>query len=167
MAHLLALSFVLSISSASPTPSFAPFPSQQSRAIPIHRSPSLFQLSSQLIHRRQVSEQHIDVGQIDALFERVEGRARWVRDKYGLVRDVDGGGITGSAAEKVRTRRTVDVGSRSTRKRAASELGIWNANQDLEYYLPLSLGTPPQSLNVSIDTGSSDLWVPVSPCTEG
>ena len=33
---------------------------------------------------------------------------------------------------------------------------------DLLYYSTLTFGTPPQSLTVSIDTGSADLWVPAN-----
>ncbi|KAH9942431.1 acid protease [Epithele typhae] len=40
---------------------------------------------------------------------------------------------------------------------------------DVEYYGPLAFGTPAQMLDVDIDTGSADLWVPsrCSRCTNG
>lgn len=37
--------------------------------------------------------------------------------------------------------------------------------QDMEYYGPVSIGTPPQEFQVIYDSGSSNLWVPNAKCT--
>ncbi|KAF8893598.1 aspartic peptidase domain-containing protein [Infundibulicybe gibba] len=52
-------------------------------------------------------------------------------------------------------------------KRAAgvSDMAILNRNQDSSYYGTVEIGTPPQTFNVILDTGSSDLWVSADPCS--
>lgn len=57
--------------------------------------------------------------------------------------------------------------TRSLSKRASGSgtLPVALANEETDYLVNIEVGTPPQKLQVQIDTGSSDLWVPdVSQC---
>jgi Eukaryotic aspartyl protease len=47
------------------------------------------------------------------------------------------------------------------RSRAQSiQANVFNAQSDLLYLVNVTVGTPPQSLQLQIDTGSSDIWLP-------
>uniref|UniRef100_A0A914PTN9 Peptidase A1 domain-containing protein n=1 Tax=Panagrolaimus davidi TaxID=227884 RepID=A0A914PTN9_9BILA len=84
--------------------------------------------------------------------------------------------LFGLTAAAVFQHQLIRVKSRKTRM---MEKGTWEAYKksksasqpmtdfdDIEYVANVTIGTPPQSFLVQLDTGSSDFWIPDSSCTD-
>jgi hypothetical protein len=55
-------------------------------------------------------------------------------------------------------------------RRSAADASVYNAQSSLMYLVNVTVGTPPQPLQLQLDTGSSDVWIPFAsalPCRAG
>lgn len=55
---------------------------------------------------------------------------------------------------------------KNAKKHARQLVGIGNYGQNSFYFMPIGIGTPSTTVNVLMDTGSSDFWIADASCSE-
>ncbi|KAI0250122.1 aspartic peptidase domain-containing protein [Lactifluus subvellereus] len=58
------------------------------------------------------------------------------------------------------------VSRRARAKTSTVDITITNHGSDSSYFAPVSVGTPPQTLDLILDTGTSDLWFVTTDCLD-
>ncbi|KAI0084915.1 aspartic peptidase domain-containing protein [Irpex rosettiformis] len=70
-----------------------------------------------------------------------------------------------AAADRIRLRYNYTYPAPTRKRGQTVGIGLINTNVDSSYIGAVTVGTPPQSFNVVLDTGSSDFWVAGNDCT--
>ena len=70
--------------------------------------------------------------------------------------------VASSGYLKLDLHRRAPVSRLARRQTSGSVDAVLNNNDGLEYLVNITVGTPAQKLSVTLDTGSSDLWIPAS-----
>ncbi|KZV73515.1 acid protease [Peniophora sp. CONT] len=70
------------------------------------------------------------------------------------------------SADSIRYKYGLKSANEVGRRAKEANIGIINQHGDTGYLASIGIGTPSQSLDVVLDTGSSDLWVATKGCTD-
>lgn len=71
-------------------------------------------------------------------------------------------GVVGLTFKKRGITKSEDHARRLRRRQGTPEAPIYNAQGNLLYLVNTTVGTPPQNIELQLDTGSSDIWIPTS-----
>lgn len=94
----------------------------------------------------------------DELLQWTEQHKAGLRAKYASKLQDSQQQETQAAEERRKKRRRRELESDLERRQTVGDASLVNYQHDSTFYAPVSIGTPGQTVNLVLDTGSSDMW---------